>query len=161
MSMPSYWFDPMVNTLGVPGNDGGVAARLNQSATNSVAANNALANETFQQGQDNFWNWSDNATRLNAAHTAANLAIGNAQPVGTYNGNALSPFAVGASPIQHLRRDHRSPEIQSRQLPRGEPRRVQDRGGPVAALQPVRSERGPPRRVGHHLLLQHVELPGE
>ena len=45
---------------------------------------------------------NDNTSRITNAAIAANLAIGNRQPAGTYNGNALSPFAVGSPPIQHL-----------------------------------------------------------
>jgi len=39
----SFWYDPMVNTLGMPGNDGGVAARLNASFAAQPAQNAALA----------------------------------------------------------------------------------------------------------------------
>ena len=102
--MPFYWYQPVGPTpaQNFAAQDAANAARLSQSATNTVNSNNQLANQTFQQGQDDFWKWSNNATKLNAAYVASNLAIGNARPVGTYNGNALSPFATGTAPIQHL-----------------------------------------------------------
>jgi hypothetical protein len=108
MSMPSYWYDPMVHNMYTPDPGTGLNANLAQNQVMNQANSRAVTQQSanIEAQAQAAMNWSrginDNAKKITDAAIASNLAIGNRQPVGTYNGNALSPFATGTAPIQHL-----------------------------------------------------------